>query len=258
MRDWILDTQTGDLAMCRDQPAGASYYIKKSGPDLSLTIELRRQGVAPARLTILPFGHFGVAVEAALLWRTEMMGVEPISVSDADLRITRGRVRKPDAQHVIRLANRMTPRFASDLIVRAFTAAEMGKDVTATAKRFSDQYRKDKVDTGLSSGYRVQQDIFREDRPAPVQPKVPEAPPKTTDAPATRPASDRAKAEPVLKDAPKPVFRAQPPIPIHEVVHERASIGVIYKLDVRSGDGGQTRQEEKGSLLSRFLIGRKK
>lgn len=258
MRDWILDTQTGDLAMCRDQPAGATYYIKKSGLDLSLTIELRRQGTTPARLTILPFSHFGVAVEAALLWRTEMMGVEPISVSDADLRITRGRVRKPDAQHVIRLANRMTPRFASDLIVRAFTAAEMGKDVIVAAKRFSDQYRKDKVDTGLSSGYRVQQDIFRGDGPAPVQPKVPEAPQKAIEAPDARVAPELGKPAPVVKQAPKPVFRAQPPIPIHEVVHERASIGVIYKLDVRSGEREQSRQEEKGSLLSRFLNGRKK
>jgi hypothetical protein len=256
MRNWILDAQTGDLAMCRDQSAGATYYVKKSRGDLSLTIDLHRQGGTPSRLTVLPFGHFGIAVEAALLWRTEMMGVEPISVCDADLQIARGRVRKPEAQHVIRLAHRMTPRFASDLIVRAFTAAEMGKDVIAAAKRFSDQYRNEKVDTGLSGDYRRLQDIFRGDSPAPIKVSPPKQ--KRVEAQPARQPQPPVQTTRAAVEAPKPAFRAQPPIPIHEVVHERASIGVIYKLDVQAKEAAQSRQEERGTLLSRFLIGRRK
>lgn len=258
MKNWILDAQTGDLAMCRDKAAGATYYVKKSGGDLSLTIDLHRQGGTPSRVTVLPFGHFGLAVEAALLWRTEMMGVGPISVTDADLQIARGRVRKPEAQHVIRLANRMTPRFASDLVVRAFTAAEMGKDVIAVAKRFSDQYRNEKVDDGLSEDYRRLQDIFRGDSPAPVPVKALPPQQKRVETQPARQPRPPVQTMAAAVETPKPAFRAQPPIPIREVVHERASIGVIYKLDVQEKEAGEPRHEERGTLLSRFLNGRRK
>uniref|UniRef100_UPI0021C739A0 hypothetical protein n=1 Tax=Microvirga sp. Mcv34 TaxID=2926016 RepID=UPI0021C739A0 len=43
---------------------------------------------------------------------------------------------------------------------------------------------------------------------------------------------------------------------IYEVVHERAPIGVIYKLEVRTAETEEPRQEAKVSLLSRFLSGR--
>ncbi|QRM35041.1 hypothetical protein [Microvirga sp. VF16] len=256
MQDWVLDAQA-DVAMCRDQAAGASYYVKKSGSDLSLTIEVHRQGGALSRLTILPFGHFGVAVETALMWRSEMMGVERISVDDADLRISRGKVRKPEAQNVIRLGNWMTPKFACGLIVRAFTAADLGRDVTAAAKRYSDRYRDEKVDTGIASGYRLQRNIFGDDRDGAI-PKV--QPVSSVAAAPERPQKPKAEKAVVppqpIAETPKPTFRAQPPIPIYEVVHERAAIGVIYKLEVRTAEKEGPRQEAKVSLLSRFLSGR--
>ncbi|WP_262030806.1 hypothetical protein [Microvirga sp. Mcv34] len=214
MQDWVLDAQA-DLAMCRDQAAGASYYVKKSGSDLSLTIEVHRQGGALSRLTILPFGHFGVAVETALMWRSEMMGVARVSADEADFRISRGKVRKPEAQHVIRLGNWMTPKFACGLIVRAFTAADLGRDVTAAAKRYADRYRDEKVDTGIASGYRLQHNIF-EDEGGGADPKV-EPVSSVAVAPA-RPQKPKVETSVVppgpIAAKPKPAFRAQPPIPI--------------------------------------------
>jgi hypothetical protein len=259
MQEWALDAQAGDIAMCRDQAAGASYYVKKSGADLSLTIEVHRQGGALSRLTILPFGHFGVAVETALMWRSEMMGVARVSVDDTDLRISRGRVRKPEAQHVIRLGNWMTPKFACGLIVRAFTAADLGRDVTAAARRFSDQYRDEKVDSGIASGYRLQRNIFGDDRGGTVKKVEPASSVATAPERPQKPKSEKVAvpSQPTAQ-TPKPVFRAQPPIPIYEVVHERAPIGVIYKLEVRTSENEQPRQEEKVSLLSRVLRGRNK
>jgi hypothetical protein len=256
MQDWILDAQA-DLAMCRDLAAGATYYVKKSGSDLSLTIEVHRQGGALSRLTLLPFGHFGVAVETALMWRSEMMGVERISVDDTDLRISRGKVRKPEAQHVIRLGNWMTPKFACGLIVRAFTVADLGRDVTAAAKRYADRYREEKVDTGIASGYRLQRNIFGDGGGGAGQ-KVEQV--STIASAPERPQQPKAR-KPVappdpVQEQPRPVFRAQPPIPIYEVVHERATIGVIYKLEVRSAEKEEPRPEARVSLLSRFLSGR--
>ncbi|WP_114948110.1 hypothetical protein [Microvirga calopogonii] len=257
MQDWVLDAQAGDVAMCQDHAAGATYYVKKNGPDLSLTIEVHRQGGALSRLTILPFGHFGVAVETALLWRSEMMGVDRLLADDADLRISRGRVRKPESQHVIRLANWLTPKFACGLIVRAFTAAELGRDLTAAARRFSAQYREEKVDLGIASGYRVQRNIFGDDRDRAVPKVQPVSSPAAAPKRPLKAKPDKAVAPPQpVAEAPKTAFRAQPPIPIYEVVHERAPIGVIYKLELRTPETEKPRKDDKVSLLSRFLSGR--